>query len=55
MRADIEVGDRQYSIDFSKGVDISISLTEKVFAWIFSVEKKIFNKASKQKWIYNLL
>jgi hypothetical protein len=33
----------------SKGADISISLTEKVFASIFSVEKKIFNKARIQK------
>ena len=36
----------------SKGVDISISFTENVFAWLFSVEKKIFIKARNKKKLY---
>ena len=36
----------------SKGVDISISFTENVFAWLFPVEKKIFIKARNKKKLY---
>jgi len=36
----------------SKGVDISISFIENVFAWLFPVEKKIFIKARNKKKLY---
>jgi hypothetical protein len=36
-------------------VEISISLIEKLLALTLVVEKKIFNKARKQKYIYSLL
>jgi len=39
----------------SNGVDISISLIEKLLALTLTVEKKIFSKARKQKWIYSFL
>tara|TARA_X000000368_G_scaffold104267_1_gene80640 strand:+ start:49 stop:255 length:207 start_codon:yes stop_codon:yes gene_type:complete len=38
----------------SKGVDISISLIENVFACTLDVEKKILNKARKQKRLYSV-
>ena len=37
------------------GDDISIYFIENVFATLFSVEKKIFNKARNRKRLYKLL
>jgi len=38
----------------SNGDEISISFIENVFATLFSVEKKIFNKASNRKKLYKV-